>query len=163
VHVEQLLCEQLEFLAANAKERGITIETHISEALPPVRANPDQIKSLWNNLVSNAIKYNREGGRVTATLVQEGDRLIASIADTGIGIPKEAMARLFSEFFRADNAKAVSRMGTGLGLSIVKEIVERAGGQITVESEIDKGTTFHLWLPVLQPARPTEAGATKAG
>jgi two-component system phosphate regulon sensor histidine kinase PhoR len=116
-----------------------------------VLANPDQIKSLWNNLVSNAIKYNRDGGKVTVTLVREGDRLIASVADTGIGIPKEAMTRLFSEFFRADNAKSVSRMGTGLGLSIVKEIVERAGGQITVESELDVGTTFHLWLPVLQP------------
>ena len=66
------------------------------------------------------------------------------------------MTRLFSEFFRADNAKAVSRMGTGLGLSIVKEIVERAGGQITVESELDKGTTFHFWLPAHLPAKTPE-------
>lgn len=152
IHVEQLLCEQIELLMGSARERGITVETHIGPDLPPVLANPDQIKSLWNNLVSNAIKYNRAGGAVRISLVQEGDRLIASVADTGIGIPKEAMTRLFSEFFRADNAKSVSRMGTGLGLSIVKEIVERAGGQITVESELDKGTTFHLWLPVHQPA-----------
>lgn len=149
VQVEQSLCEQIELLAGSARERGIQIETHIGPALAPVLANPDQIRSLWNNLVSNAIKYNRDGGQVLVTLVQEGDRLLASVADTGIGIPKEAMTRLFSEFFRADNAKAVSRMGTGLGLSIVKEIVERAGGQITVESEMDKGTTFHLWLPVI--------------
>lgn len=148
VHLEQLLREQLELLAASARERSIAIETHIGSDLPPVLANPDQMKSLWNNLISNAIKYNRDGGRVTITLVQEDGRLIASVADTGIGIPKEAMARLFSEFFRADNAKAVSRMGTGLGLSIVKEIVERTGGQITVESEIEKGTTFHFWVPV---------------
>lgn len=152
VQFEQLLCEQLELLAASAKERGISIETHIEPGLPPVLANPDQIKSLWNNLVSNAIKYNRDSGKVTITLVREGDRLIASVADTGIGIPREAMTRLFSEFFRADNAKSVSRMGTGLGLSIAKEIIERAGGQITVESEIDKGTMFHLWLPALQTA-----------
>ena len=66
------------------------------------------------------------------------------------------MTRLFSEFFRADNAKAVSRMGTGLGLSIVKEIVERAGGQITVESELDKGTTFHFWLPAHLPTKTPE-------
>ena len=111
--------------------------------------NPDQIKSLWNNLVSNAIKYNRDNGRVDVTLHREGDRLVASVSDTGIGIPPEAMARLFSEFFRADNAKVHSRMGTGLGLSIVKEIVERSGGQITAESELDKGTTFRFWLPVL--------------
>jgi len=152
VQLEKLMCEQLELLVGSAKARGITVETHIGPDLPPVLANPDQIRSLWNNLVSNAIKYNRDEGHVTVTLVREADRLIASVADTGIGIPKEAMTRLFSEFFRADNAKSVSRMGTGLGLSIVKEIVERAGGQITVESELDKGTTFHLWLPVYQPA-----------
>lgn len=148
VQLEHLLREQLELLAASARERNITVETHIGSELPAVLANPDQMKSLWNNLISNAIKYNRDGGRVTITLVQEDDRLVASVADTGIGIPKEAMTRLFSEFFRADNAKAVSRMGTGLGLSIVKEIVERTGGQITVESELEKGTTFHFWVPV---------------
>ena len=158
IQIEQLLCEQIELLAGSAKERGISVETHIGPDLPPVLANPDQIRSLWNNLVSNAIKYNRDGGSVTVTLVREADRLIASVADTGIGIPKEAMTRLFSEFFRADNAKSVSRMGTGLGLSIVKEIVERAGGQITVESELDQGTTFHLWLPVLQAAAIKPSG-----
>ncbi len=147
VQLEQLLGEQLELLAASARERRITVETHIGPDLPPVLANPDQMKSLWNNLVSNAIKYNRDGGRVTITLVQQDGRLVASVADTGIGIPKEAMSRLFAEFFRADNAKALSRMGTGLGLSIVKEIVERTGGQITVESELDQGTTFHFWVP----------------
>lgn len=156
VQIEALLREQLELLAASARERGITIETHVGEKLDAVRANPDQIRSLWNNLISNAIKYNRDAGHVTVTLVQEDRRLVGSVADTGIGIPEEAMSRLFSEFFRADNAKAQSRMGTGLGLSIVKEIVERGGGQITVESEIDKGTTFHFWLPVVQAARPSE-------
>jgi len=155
VQIETLLSEQLELLAASARERSITIETHIGENLDAVRANPDQIRSLWNNLISNAIKYNRDGGHVTITLVQGDGRLIGSVADTGIGIPEEAMTRLFSEFFRADNAKAQSRMGTGLGLSIVKEIVERGGGQITVESEIDKGTTFHFWLPVVQASQPS--------
>ena len=147
VHLEQLFREQMELLAGSARERSITIETHIGSDLPAVLANPDQMKSLWNNLISNAVKYNRDGGRVTITLVEDDGRLVASVADTGIGIPKDAMTRLFSEFFRADNAKAVSRMGTGLGLSIVKEIVERTGGQITVESELDQGTTFHFWVP----------------
>lgn len=159
VQVEALLREQLELLAASARERGITLETHIGDELSPVRANPDQVRSLWNNLVSNAIKYNRDGGRVTVTLVQQNQRLVGSVADSGIGIPQEAMTRLFSEFFRAENAKAQSRMGTGLGLSIVKEIIERSGGQITVESEIDKGTTFHFWLPVVQASQPPAAQA----
>lgn len=147
VQVEQLLREQLDLHAAAARERQIVVQTSIPPDLPPVLANPDQIKSLWNNLISNAIKYNRDGGRVNITVQKNAGRLDFTVADTGIGIPPEAMARLFSEFFRADNAKAVSRLGTGLGLSIVKEIVERAGGQITVESELDKGTTFRFWLP----------------
>jgi signal transduction histidine kinase len=163
VQLEQSLAEQVEFLSGNARERNIIVATRVEDDLPPVLANPDQIKSLWNNLVSNAIKYNREGGRVNVTLVRQGDRLIASVQDTGIGIPPEAMTRLFSEFFRADNAKALSRMGTGLGLSIVKEIVERAGGQITVESELEVGTTFYFWLPTyraLKTAEPAQAAAS---
>jgi len=150
VQVERSLHEQADLLASGARERNITLNLDVGPDLPPVLTNPDQIKSLWNNLISNAIKYNRDAGQVNVTLQQEGDRLVASVSDTGIGIPREAMARLFSEFFRADNAKAHSRMGTGLGLSIVKEIVERSGGQITAESELDKGTTFHFWLPVLK-------------
>jgi signal transduction histidine kinase len=154
VQIEGLLREQVDLHAAAARERKITVNVQIAADLPPVMANPDQIKSLWTNLISNAIKYNRDGGRVDVTLRMENGRLVATVSDTGIGIPPEAMSRLFSEFFRADNAKAVSRLGTGLGLSIVKEIVERAGGQITVESELDKGTTFRFWLP------PTAATAT---
>ena len=90
------------------------------------------------------------GGDFMVAVAKDGDRLVGSISDTGIGIPPEAMARLFSEFFRADNAKAISRMGTGLGLSIVKEIIERSGGKITAESELNKGTVFRFWLPVIR-------------
>jgi two-component system phosphate regulon sensor histidine kinase PhoR len=152
VQLDKALAEQLELLVAGATERKITVQTDVDANLPPVLANPDQIKSLWNNLISNAIKYNRDGGRVEIELHRVGDRLVARVSDSGIGIPPEAMARLFSEFFRADNAKALTRSGTGLGLSIVKEIVERVGGRITAESELEKGTTFHFWLPILGAA-----------
>jgi signal transduction histidine kinase len=150
LQVEQALREQVELLGGAARERNISIQLDIEPDLPMIMANPDQVKSLWSNLISNAIKYNRDGGRVEVTVKRAGDRLAFSVSDTGIGIPPEAMARLFSEFFRADNAKAYSRSGTGLGLSIVKEIIERAGGEITAESELDKGTTFRFWLPVLR-------------
>ena len=149
IQVEHFLHEQVDLLAAGARERGIALTLDVDPHLPPVLSNPDQIKSLWNNLVSNAIKYNRDGGRVEIQLHRRGARLEARVADTGIGIPPEAMARLFSEFFRADNAKQSGRTGTGLGLSIVKEIIERAGGQITVESSLGQGTTFSFWLPVM--------------
>jgi signal transduction histidine kinase len=159
VQIDQLLREQVELLGAGARERDITVDLQIGAGLPPVLANPDQIKSLWNNLISNAIKYNRDGGRVEIELDKAGRRLVARVSDTGIGIPQEAMKRLFSEFFRADNAKAHSRAGTGLGLSIVKEIVERAGGEIAAESELDKGTTFTFWLPAFDSQRESDTVA----
>ncbi len=164
VQIERALTEQLDMMAARAQERDITVQVEIEPDLPPVLANGDQVRSVWNNLISNAIKYNREHGQVTVLLKRNGDRLEGTVADTGIGIPPEAMSRLFSEFFRADNAKAATRMGTGLGLAIVKETIERSGGQITAESELDKGTTFHFWLPVMvaapagRPVLPAAAG-----
>ncbi|HEX9117856.1 MAG TPA: HAMP domain-containing sensor histidine kinase [Anaerolineae bacterium] len=149
VHLERALIEQMDLMTVRAQERGITIGLEVEPDLPAVLANNDQIRSMWNNLISNAIKYNRDGGRVTVQLSRDDDRVVGSVADTGIGIPPEAMGRLFSEFFRADNAKLATRMGTGLGLAIVKETIERAGGQISAESTLDVGTTFHFWLPVL--------------
>jgi signal transduction histidine kinase len=164
IRLDQSLRDQVELLSAGAHERDITIDLRIAGDLPPVLANPDQIKSLWTNLISNAIKYNRDGGRVEIELEQRGRRLIATVNDTGIGIPPEAMKRLFSEFFRADNAKVHSRAGTGLGLSIIKEIVERAGGEITVESVLDQGTTFRFWLPAITPqGKPGPAGDEEVG
>jgi signal transduction histidine kinase/outer membrane murein-binding lipoprotein Lpp len=151
VHIEQTLKEQVDSMAARAQERNIAIHIEVEPDLPAVLTNADQIRSVWNNLVSNAIKYNRDAGRVDIVLQREGDCLVGSVGDTGIGIPPEAMGRLFSEFFRADNAKAASRMGTGLGLSIVKEIIEHSGGRIVCESVLEKGTTFRFWLPVMAP------------
>jgi signal transduction histidine kinase len=113
-----------------------------------VLAGADQLKSVWSNLIGNAIKYTPVGGRVQVSLSHGGDQLVGQVRDTGIGISAEAQARLFTEFFRAENAKAFSRQGTGLGLTIVKRIVEDAGGRIWVESEPGKGTTFTFTLPV---------------
>jgi two-component system phosphate regulon sensor histidine kinase PhoR len=158
VQVDALLREQADLFAPAAHERGITLEMAIQPDLPPVQANPEQIKSLWGNLLSNALKYNRDGGRIEVALEHVDDRLLACVADTGIGIPPEALPRLFAEFFRADNAKASDRTGTGLGLSIVKEIVTHTGGQISVESQLGAGTTFRFWLPApgaQAPAAPS--------
>jgi signal transduction histidine kinase len=104
------------------------------------------VEQMLENLVSNAIKYTPEGGRIGMTFwpgVDEGVRIVLS--DSGIGIPKDEMPRLFTEFFRASNVKNV--IGTGLGLTIVKEIVDQHGGQIQVESEEGLGTTFVIYLP----------------
>jgi len=112
-----------------------------------VNGSPKLFKSLWENLLGNAIKYTLPGGEVTASLRLKDGQLVGEVRDTGIGIPAEEQGRLFQEFFRAKNAKALSLRGTGLGLVIVKRIVDGAGGSIWFESQEGKGSTFTFSLP----------------
>ena len=91
IHLERALLEQMDLMAARAQEMNITVHTEVEPDLPPVLANADQMRSVWNNLISNAIKYNRAAGQVDIILKREGDCLVGSVADTGIGIPPEAM------------------------------------------------------------------------
>jgi len=118
-----------------------------------IKANADPIKLglIVTNLVDNAIKYNRSGGSVTVKVEKlEGkSEAQVSIKDTGIGIPPEAVNNLFKKFFRADNAKQSGKKGTGFGLYIVKEIVEKFGGKIWVESKLGAGTTFYFTIPTV--------------
>jgi len=104
---------------------------------------------MFDNLVSNALKYTQEG-EVSLLAERRGEMARVIVRDTGIGIPPEALANLFQEFFRARNAKALAESGTGLGLSIVKDLVERYGGEIEVESVEGQGTTFTVSLPLAE-------------
>jgi signal transduction histidine kinase len=124
-----------------------------------VECPPEPVNLWWDtadlervvaNLVSNAVKYTKEGG-VTVTVSTDGSQAILKVADSGIGIPHDALPHLFNEFYRAGNAKAVEESGTGLGLSIVKLLVERYGGEISVASTEGQGTTFTVSVPMGQP------------
>jgi 2-iminoacetate synthase len=137
---------QQNFREEVAKKR-LTFEVTIPEDLPEIKGDLEMIEQLFENLISNAIKYTPEGGRVGMTFwpgTPGAVRIV--ISDNGIGIPKGEMPRLFTQFFRASNVQDV--IGTGLGLTIVKEIVDKHGGQIQVESEEELGTTFIVHLPV---------------
>jgi len=105
---------------------------------------------ICNNLVSNAIKYTPEGGSVLVTLKRDEGETCICVKDSGIGIPDDAIHHLFEDFYRAPNAIAIERQGTGLGLSIVKETVSSFGGRITVESEVGKGSSFTVTLPLFE-------------
>jgi signal transduction histidine kinase len=106
-----------------------------------------------NNLVANSIHYTPAGGEVIVSVSQEGEDgrawAIVKVADSGIGIPQEEMPHIFERFFRGERARLLDVPGTGLGLAISKEIVERHGGRMTVESQADMGATFAVWLPVM--------------
>lgn len=148
VQVEEVLRTVCETVQSWANDKGITLTTEIAPDLPPVMAAPNHIKQLWMNLISNGIKYTPRGGQVTASVRREEDWIVGEVRDTGIGIAPKDQARIFQDFFRTEEAKAMERQGTGLGLSIVKRITEIYGGTIALESEVGVGSTFTFRLPL---------------
>lgn len=140
----------LDELKSLADEHAITMNYAPPDDLPNVLADADRIKEVGVNLVGNSIKYMGDAGGKTITISHEraGNALITRFADTGLGISKEAQAKLFEKFYRVQTDKTREITGTGLGLFIVKEIVEKMNGTIRVESEEGKGTTFIVALPV---------------
>ena len=121
----------------------------------PVKLDKKQVSLVLTNLISNAFKYSKPGGKVLLDLMQEQDRVVFTVTDNGIGIPDDDLRHLFQPFYRASNAGNIS--GTGLGLNIVKESVNRQGGNVNVESKINKGTIFTVNFPItIQDENMTE-------
>jgi signal transduction histidine kinase len=132
-----------------AKEKGVQLTIHIDPGLPAILGEEKILDDLYTNLLSNAIKYTPAGRTVQVTLAKEDPkRLRLQIADTGIGIPQDQLPRLFTEFFRAENAKAHTDQGTGLGLSIAKEAMDRLRGTIHIDSRENQGTCVTCYFPV---------------
>ena len=131
-----------------AAQKRLSLQITIPEGLPKIKGDQEMVEQMLENLVSNAIKYTPEGGRIGMAFWPGADETIRIVlSDSGIGIPKDEISRLFTEFFRASNVKNV--IGTGLGLTIVKEIVDQHSGEIHVESEEGFGTTFVIHLPFI--------------
>ncbi|OPY67939.1 MAG: Sensor histidine kinase YycG [Syntrophorhabdus sp. PtaU1.Bin002] len=129
-----------------AKELEFTVD--IPETLPLVEADRSEMEQLFTNLISNAIKYNVKRGKVIITTGSSNHYLEVKVADTGLGIAKENLPNIFDEFYRVSGPETRYVTGTGLGLSIVKRIVESHFGRIEVDSELGKGTTFTVKLPI---------------
>ncbi len=128
-----------------AEEQRVALELHADQPAP-LRADPWEIEMILNNLVSNAIKYNREGGRVDVRVAPLDDGVEIVVADTGIGMTQEEAAKLFNDFVRIKNEKTKNVLGSGLGLSILKKLVALYDGDIDVKSEPDVGSTFRVVL-----------------
>ena len=128
-------------LSGIAKENGITIETDLAQD-SPVLILEDDLYQIAFNLVENGIKYNIPGGKLTVTLLRDGDNALLQVSDTGMGIPTEALDHIFERFFRVDKSRSRASGGSGLGLAIVRTIVQRNRGEIMVESELGKGSVF---------------------
>ena len=134
-----------------ARERGVELAVHAEPVF--LRGDGTRLGQVLDNLVANAVKFTPEGGSVTVRAVSEEDAVVVTVTDTGVGIPAEEQRRLFERFFRASTATERQIPGTGLGLAIVKAIVEAHGGDVSVVSGVDLGTTFRVRLPGVAAAR----------
>jgi two-component system phosphate regulon sensor histidine kinase PhoR len=134
-------------MKTEADSKDLFLSVDIDPGLPPVLVNPHRLKLVWTNLLSNAIKYTEAGGIVGVTLKGTPEDVVGTVRDTGIGIPPEDLGRVFEEFYRTENARAVCPVGTGVGLSIVRRIIENWGGKVWVESELGLGSKFIFTLP----------------
>lgn len=144
--IKPILQEVLSTLEPIAHQSGVTLELECEDIV--MNANAQQLHQLCNNLVLNAVKYNRENGKVSITGKKEKESFYLNVSDTGIGIPPDCQQRVFERFFRVDKGRSRKMGGTGLGLSIVKHIVQFYNGSISLESEVGKGTSITIRLPL---------------
>jgi len=157
VPVNALIEETTAKLTAQFQSKKLTLRLDLDGQLPSIRADYDLLKLILNNLLDNAIRYNRAGGSIIVMTQQAGDQVVLRIADTGVGIDAAHLPHIFDLLYRADQARSTSTGGAGLGLSIAKKVVEAHGGTISVASTLDQGTTFTITLPVIPcvvPAPP---------
>jgi PAS domain S-box-containing protein len=147
LNLSDILKEQVAFHGAAAQAKKISLTLEPLPELAPIFADRRNMEEVFSNLISNAISYTPEGGKVAVSATMEGGYLRASVSDNGMGIAPEDLSHIFNRFYRIKTDKTRFIIGTGLGLAIVKSIVEAHNGFIRVESELDRGTTFHVYIP----------------
>lgn len=158
------LCSLVERVSSElriiAYKKGVEFEVETDRNVPVISSDESPLCSVVTNLINNAVKFTKPGGKVKITLGKDEDNAVIEVSDTGIGIAKKDLIRIFDRFYRSENSRDFAQ-GSGLGLAIVKETVDLLGGRIDVKSTPGKGTSFTVYLP-LKPGsekpRPSEAG-----
>lgn len=148
VRVSDLIVKVVEFFKPEAEKKAISVSLDLPADLPSVQADIRDMEKLFTNLINNAIKYNVEKGSVLLEGEIVGSSVCYRIKDTGIGIPHDKLSRIFDDFYRVEDAKTKGITGTGLGLTIAKKIVDSHFGHLEVESDLSKGSTFSVFLPI---------------
>ncbi len=137
----------LDALRPLSDKKNIRLKADIDDGLPNLQADGSKIESAVTNLVNNAIKFTPQDGEISILVRQRSDQMVIRVSDTGMGIPKEDLPKIFDRFYRVHHSGRLIH-GTGLGLAIVKKIVTMHGGRIEVESKLNQGTTFTMFLPL---------------
>lgn len=136
-----------ERLRLRAEDKNINLETDVASGLPEIKADPERLTQVITNLVDNALRYTPAGSQVSVAAHPTPGGVELVVSDTGSGIPPEELPHVFDRFWRAEKSRNRATGGSGLGLSIVKQLVEAHGGQVQVESEVNVGTQFRIYLP----------------
>ena len=143
------LCRRAaELLQPAIQAKGHTLTLQLPAATPPIVGNADYLERAIINLIDNAVKYTPAGGKICVAVRMEPPHAVIEVSDSGIGIPKEDLPRIFERFYRVDRSRSREMGGTGLGLSIVKHVVQVHGGSIDIASEINAGSRFRILLPL---------------
>jgi signal transduction histidine kinase len=148
VRLDKLFEELRTDYAKQASEIGVAFDLDLPPKLPVLYGDRDKVAAALHNLVGNAMKYTPSGGRVTVSAREESGNMVFDVSDTGIGIAGKDHPRIFEKFFRAPDPRVAKITGTGLGLALSKEMAKLHGGDLTFTSELDRGSTFTMTIPL---------------
>jgi signal transduction histidine kinase len=148
VLASEVIRQSMEPLAINAKAKGITLQLHVAPGEPTLRADRLRLSQIFGNLLTNAVKFTSKGGAVDVTVKPAGKGVQVNVRDTGLGIPKDELPHIFDKYRQTTTKATAGEEGTGLGLAIVSELVLLHAGEITVASEVNRGSVFTVRLPV---------------
>jgi two-component system cell cycle sensor histidine kinase PleC len=151
----QLLEQCVRIMRARAEEKDIDLTVE-GEALPSIEADPRAIKQVLLNLMSNAVKFTPEGGKVAVRTFDAADGVVIQVADTGIGIAEDDLQRVGRPFEQIENQHSKVHQGSGLGLALSKSLVEMHGGTLRIDSVLGKGTTVSFTLPTIAAVEPED-------
>ncbi|KKK48134.1 hypothetical protein LCGC14_3148200, partial [marine sediment metagenome] len=146
IRLKAIIDYDIDLFANRARQRNIQFVSSCPKDLT-ILANRDLLNIILSNLITNALRYSQAGKTITINAMEDNDRIHILVKDEGMGIKPEELPSIFEEFYRSQRAREIEKDGTGLGLPIVKRAVEVLNGKITVYSEVDKGSSFHIYLP----------------
>ena len=148
INLKEVAESALKELEIKIKDKKLILNVNFEKDLPLISADLNIMRMIFQNLLTNAVKYIPIGGSITLNIKRDGPDAVISVSDTGYGIPANVQSKIFTKMFRADNARVKDPDGTGLGLYIIKATIEKTGGRIWFKSEENKGSTFYVAIPL---------------